>query len=201
MKFFKILNALKEEYKENMKVRTNGTILLAPGSAPVARHMLFDPLDDKLIEEYLASQYSYKFPSMYRYFLKYTNGANLCTVRMWHTIKKRRIPTASGLFTIFGLPRTQPFGRPAEMEEPFDVRIEDLRRHKNIPDTWLKCGTYTRNFDFHSRTDIFIDTTDEKIYACIDNQNSIVDSWSNLDECFCSVFHHFDDMKDEYEFT
>ena len=134
-------------------------------------------------------------------FLKYTNGANLCITKMWHTVKKKRIPTASGFFTIFGLPRTQPYGRPPEMEEPFDLRIEDLSRHDDIPKTWLKCGVYTRNYDFHSRTDIFIDTKTEQVYACVKNQKDIVEQWNNLDECFCKVYHSFDDMKDEYEFV
>ena len=200
MEFFSILESLKEQYKNDMKIRDNGTVLLMPRSVPRARHMLFRPLDDKLIEEFLVSQCVHKFPKSYIEFLKYTNGANLCTIKLWHTIKKKRIPTAGGLFTIFGLPRTQPYGRPPEMEEPFDMRIEDLARHDDIPSEWLKCGTYTRNYDMHEETDIFIDTKDEKVYACIRNQNAIVDSWDNLDECFCSIYHSFDDMKDEYDF-
>lgn len=200
MIFLKTLDTLKEQYGENMKIRANGTILLAPGTVPRARHMLFKPLEEKIIEEFLISQHALKFPNAYIQFLKYTNGADLCNTKVWHTIKKRRIPTAGGLFTIFGLPRTQPYGRPPEMEEPFDMRIEDLARHKDIPDTWLKCGTYNRNYDLHTQTDIFIDTADEKVYACTKNQKDIVDSWDNLDECFCSIYHSFDDMKDEYEF-
>ena len=200
MIFLEILDNLKKEYKNDMKIRENGTILLAPGTVPKARHMLFKPLDDKLIEEFLISQYVHKFPSAYIEFLKYTNGANLCTSKMWHTIKKKRIPAACGLFTIFGLPRTQPFGRPPEMEEPYDMRIEDLGRHSDIPRTWLKCGTYSRNYDFYSETDIFIDTESERVYACIRNQSDIVDSWNTLDECFCSIYHSFNDMKEEYEF-
>lgn len=200
MKFFAILDALKEQYKDDMKIRGNGTILLSPGTVPRARHMLFKPLDDKIIEEFLISQYVHKFPAMYIEFLRYTNGANLCTTKLWHTIKKKKIPTAGGLFTVFGLPRTQPYGRPPEMEEPFDMRIEDLGRHNDIPKTWLKCGTYTRNYDFHSTTDIFIDTESEKVYACLKNQNVLVDSWDNLDECFCSIYHSFVDMKEEYDF-
>ena len=37
-------------------------------------------------------------------------------------------------------------------------------------------------------------------YACTRKQNNILDSWNNLDECFCSIYHSFDDMKDEYEY-
>ena len=200
MEFFNILESLKEQYKDDMKIRDNGTILLSPGTIPNYRHMLFKPLDDKLIEEFLVSEYVHDFPKSYIEFLKYSNGANLCTTRMWHNIKKKRIATASGLFTIYGLPRTQPYGRPPEMEEPFDMRIEDLGRHDDIPSEWLKCGSYCRNYDFRSRTDIFIDTRDEKVYGAIKKQNNIVDLWNDLDECFCSIYHSFADMKDEYEF-
>ena len=200
MDFINLLNSLKEEYKNDLLVRQNGTILLGPGTVPRAQHMLFKPLDDKLIEEFLVSQYVYKFPKAYIEFLKYSNGADLCTVKMWHTIKKKRIPTASGLFTIYGLPRTQPFGRPADMEEPFDLRIEDLRRHDDIPKNWLHCGNYIRNYDFHTAIDIFVDTESEKVNSCIRNTTTIVDSWDSLDDCFCSVYHSFDDRKEEYEF-
>ncbi|MBE6635436.1 MAG: SMI1/KNR4 family protein [Ruminococcaceae bacterium] len=200
MEFFKILDSLKEQYKDDMIIRGNGTILLSPRGVPRARHMLFKPLDDEFIEKFLISQYVYKFPKQYIEFLKYTNGADLCNTKMWHNIKKKKIPTTSGLFTIFGLPKTPPFARTADMEEPFDMRIEDLGRHDDIPDSWLKCGTYKRNYDFYNVCDIFIDTETEKVYACVRNQKDIVDSWNNLDECFCKVFHSFDDMKDEYEF-
>lgn len=201
MEFFNILESLKEQYKDDMTIHANGAILLMPRAVPRARHMLYKPLDETIINSFLVSQFTAKFPETYIEFLKYSNGAGLCTTKMWHTIKKERIPTASGLFTIYGLPRTPPYGRPPELEEPFDMRIEDLKRHKDIPRGWLKCGAYTRNYDFYSQTDIFIDPKDEKVYACIREQNEIVDSWNNLDECFCSVFHSFDDMKDEYEFV
>ena len=200
MEFFKILDELKKQYENDKLIRANGTILLHPDRVPRARHMLFKPLDDKLINEFLVSQYVYKFPEEYIEFLKYTNGANLCTTKVWHTIKKRRIPTAGGLFTIYGLPRTQPFGRPDDMEEPFDMRIEDLRRHDDIPKTWLQCGNYIINYDLHTDFDIFIDAESEKVYSCIRNTTTIVDSWENLDDCFCSIYHSFDDMNDEYEY-
>ena len=201
MKFLKLLDELKVQYANDMKIRENGTILLMPRTVPRARHMLFKPLTEELINEYLISQYVHKFPAEYAEFLKYTNGANLFTVKLWHTIKKKRIPTAGGLFTIFGLPRTQPYGRPDEMEEPFDVRIEDLSRHKDLPNTWMKCGTYTRNYDMHTENDIFIDTETSRVYACIRREDIIVDSWESLDECFCTIFSSFSDMKDEYEFV
>ena len=96
MKFLKILDALKEEYKDNFKIRDNGTLLLAPSTVPRARHMLFKPLNNELIEEFLISQYVHRFPNQYIEFLKYSNGADLCNVKVWHTIKKKKIAAAGG---------------------------------------------------------------------------------------------------------
>ena len=199
MKFFKILDNLKEQHDNDKLIRANGTILLHPDRVPRARHMLYKPLDDKLINDYLVSQYIYAFPKEYIEFLKYTNGADLCTTRIWHNIKNKRIPVAGGLFTIYGLPRTQPFGRPDNMEEPFDMRIEDLRRHDDIPKNWLACGTYIRDYNFKNNYDIFIDTETGNVYSVVRNTTTIVDSWNSLDDCFCNIYHSFDDMNDEYE--
>lgn len=199
MKFFKILDELKKQYENDKLTRANGTILLHPDRVPRARHMLYKPLDDKLINDYLVSQYIHVFPKEYIEFLKYTNGAELCTTRVWHTIKKKRIPVAGALFIIYGLPRTQPFGRPQDMEEPADMRIENLRRHDDSPKTWLACGSYIRNYDLKINYDIFIDTETGNVYSCVRNTATIVDSWDSLDDCFCSIYHSFDDMKDEYE--
>ena len=163
--------------------------------------MLFKPLDDNLINDFLSSQYVYKLPQEYIEFLKYTNGANLCNVKVWHTINKKKIPTSASLLVIYGLPRTQPFGRPSDMEEPFDLRIEDLRRHNNTPRTWLHCGNYFRDYDIHTDFDIFIDSENGNVYSCIRNTNEISDSWKNLDDCFCNIYHSFADMKYEYEYN
>lgn len=200
MRFFVILDELKKQYKNNTITRENGTILLGPGTVPRAEHILFKPLDDELIEEFLILKYVFKFPEEYIKLLKYTNGADLCTVRVWHTIKKKRIPTASGFFVIYGLPRTQPFGRPDNMEEPYDVRIEDLRRHNDIPKHWLHCGNYTRNYDLHTVYDIFIDSESGRVFSCQRDTATVVDSWDNLDDCLCSIYHSLDDREAEYEF-
>ncbi|MBQ8302522.1 MAG: SMI1/KNR4 family protein [Clostridia bacterium] len=201
MRFFVILDELKKQFKNNTLTRENGTILLGPGTVPCAEHMLFKPLDDDLIDEFLISKYAFKFPEEYIKLLKYTNGANLCTVKIWHTIKKKRIPTASGFLVIYGLPRTQPFGRPDNMEEPHDVRIEDLKRHDDIPKSWLHCGNYTRDYDLYSVYDIFIDSENGGVFSCVRDTATIIDSWNNLDDCLCSIYNSLGDREAEYEFN
>jgi hypothetical protein len=201
MRFVKILEELKQSYKNNVKVHNNGTLLLGPGTIPRSEHMLYAPLTDDLINEHLISQYKFAFPKEYIEFLKYSNGADLCIVKMWHNIKGKKIPTASVLLSIFGLPMKPPFARPQDEEEPYDVRIEDLARNDKIPAHWLKCGCYTRDYDFNNLYDIFIDTKTGNVYSTIKNKADILDSWESLDNCLCDIYASFSDRKSEYEFV
>lgn len=194
MEFLKILDDLNKEFSYNKISRKNGTMLLGPDLIPNCRHMLFQPLTKEYINTYLISEYKNNFPEDYLSFLLYTNGANLYNVRL----RISDFSIAHPLFVIFGLPITPPFNRPQDMEEPFDLRVEDLARHKSLPKTWLKCGTYTKDYNFDIQYDIFIDTLSNQVYSCCKNQRDIVDSWSNLDECFCSIFNSFVDCKYEY---
>ena len=59
---------------------------------------------------------------------------------------------------------------------------------------------YIINYDFHIDYDVFIDADNGKVYSCVRNTSTIVDSWETLDDCFCSIYHSFDDMEDEYEY-
>ena len=188
------LNCLKKQYENDCIYRKNGTLLLGLGTIPKCRHMLFKPLTDELIYEYLQKCYKNKIPAEYIEFLKYSNGANLCCVN----IKKKNLSYAFCMFSIYGLPRTQPFGRAIDEEEPYDIRIEDLARHKCVPQTWLKCGRYIKNFNFDTTYDIFIDTVTKFIYGCEKNNNIVVDKWNNLNQCFCDIFNSFSNMQCEY---
>ncbi len=194
MRFFELLDNLKQQYADNYVVRENGTLLLGPGKIPRSKHMLFKPLKDEYIKEFLVSQYANEFPTEYVKFLKYSNGAVLYTIRL----KKPKFEYAFPLFVILGLPLTSPFDRPKDMEEPYDVRIEDLDRHKDLPQAWLKCGKYVKEYKTNTRYDIFIDTTNGKVYSCKEKESVVEDSWENLDECFCTIFETFFDCKEEY---
>ena len=185
MNILKLIDNLKEEYKDDIIVRKNSTILLGIEKIPKAKHMLFEGLTQDLINDYLVSNYSYSFPPEYIVFLKAFNGANLFTAK----ITKNGREFASASFSIYGLPRTQPFDRPADMEEPYDLRIEDLARNKALPDTWLKFGHYNRTETFGDRTDLFIDTSSGKVYCCKKNECDILEEWESLDSCLCSIFN------------
>lgn len=180
---------------DNYIVRKNGTLLLSPGKIPKSKHMLFNSLEDEYIEEFLVSEYSNEFPKEYINFLKYSNGANLFNVK----IKNQKFEYAYAMFIIFGLPLTSPFERSLDMEEPFDVRVEDLARHEKISDKWLKCGTYIKDCDFRFNNDIFIDTETHRVFSCRKNDFEIVDSWNSLDECFCNIYNSLIECGVEYK--
>lgn len=190
------LESLKEQYKDNSVVRKNGTLLLDPGKIPKCRHMLYYGLDNTIICDYLEADYANVFPVEYKKFLLYTNGADLFWVKR---TTAKGIPFAKSMLSFYGLPRTQPFGRPKDMEEPFDLRIEDLARHKKTPKEWLKCGSYYSECDSKVLIDIFIDTESGKVYACNKNECDVLDSWDSFDECFCSIFDSYLNCKTEYE--
>lgn len=195
MKFIKYIQNLKDEYRKNFIVRGNGTLLLGPDKIPNCRHMLFQPLMDNYIQSYLVSEYKNSFPKEFIEVLKCSNGANLYSVKL----NSEGVSFAHSMFVIFGLPLTSPFGRPFDREEPFDIRVEDLARHDEISDKWLKCGTYIKEYNFNIQNDIFIDTETNQVYACEKNRNTVVDSWTSLDNCFCSIFEMLSDSMYEYD--
>ena len=194
MKFVSILENLKKQHENDVKIQKNGTMLLHPGKMPRSHHTLFAPLEEELIEEYLVEPYAYEFPKEYIEFLKYSNGAKLCTVEL----QSGKNSFAHSMLVLYGLPKTPPFKRPMDMEEPFDLRDEDLARHPNIPQTWLKCGSFVKEDNFYVTFNIFIDTTTGKIYACEKDEEEILEQWESLDECLCTLFALFQDRKQVY---
>ncbi len=199
MEFFKFITETKNEYASNCVIRENKTILLVPGKIPKCKYMFFEALTQSLIDDFLVEHFSdITLPEDYVELLKTTNGANLFSVKM----NSGKFSFANSMLIILGLPRTQPFGRPLDMEEPFDVRVENLARHKNIPIHWLKCAIWTQLKDVEkgdNQTDIFIDTISNKVYACKKNHEEILEEWASLDECLCYIVNSFKDLKDEYE--
>lgn len=199
MEFFKFITETKNEYASDCVIRENKTILLAPGKIPKCKYMFFEALTQSLIDDFLVEHFSdITLPGDYVELLKTTNGANLFSVKM----NSGKFSFANSMLIILGLPRTQPFGRPLDMEEPFDVRVENLARHKNIPIHWLKCAIWTQLKDVEksdNQTDIFIDTISNKVYACKKNHEEILEEWASLDECLCYIVNSFKDLKDEYE--
>ncbi len=190
------IEKLKEQYKDDCIVRKNGTLLLGPDKIPICHHMLFRPLEYSFIDEFLIQEYKHHMPKEYVEFLQYSNGANLLYLRL----KSKNFTFASGILSIFGIPRTAPFTRPLHEEEPYDIRIESLSFSKKLPQTWLKCARYIKDYNFHEPCEVFVDTLTDKVYGCKKESDVVIDSWSTLDECFSSIIDSAKDMMPEYSF-
>ena len=161
LEFFSLVDELKERHKSNTLIRRNETLLLNPGEIPKAQHILYKPLTTELIEEFLVKSYSNVLPMQYITFLKYSNGIELFMFK----ILTGKFKFAGSNLTVYGLPRTKPFDRPADMEEPFDIRVEDLRRHDDIPNTWLRVGTYRLKYELGGEADIYIDCDSQRVFS------------------------------------
>ncbi|MBO5269928.1 MAG: SMI1/KNR4 family protein [Clostridia bacterium] len=196
MKIFSLIDELRTAHRDDQIVRKNGTVLMVPGTIPKAKHILFEGITQTMLDEFLISQYKNPFPKEYAEFLRYSNGASL----FMYKIKSGEFEFAGSNLDILGLPRTAPYGRAADMEEPFDVRIEDLRRHKKIPNTWLKCGCYAYQYKFGGRADIFIDTETHRVYSCIVDEADVLEEWDTLDDCLCDIFIRASKSESEYDY-
>ncbi len=206
MKVFSLIDNLKAIYENNKTVRKNNTVLLCPGTIPKAKHMLFQGLSQDIIDEYLIDSYKNIVPPQYIEFLKYSNGGTFYMYKVQSErkvgLKTKKIEFASSGLTIFGIPRTPPYERAIDMEEPFDIRIEDLRRHKAIPKSWLGVGRYHIN-EIGSDTagieaSLFIDCDSQKAYACVVDEYTIIEEWNSFDECLCNIFDREKNYKDLY---
>ena len=191
------IESLKRQYKDNCLLRKNGTLLLDPKKDLKYKHMLFKPLSISILQQYLINQYKVPIPQSYVNFLLFTNGANLFNIRL----VDGKYAFAVINLCIYGVPMTPPYARAKNMEEPYDVRIEGLARHKDIPSQWFKVGSYYKNCDFDTIYNLFIDVNDERVYGCEKNKNIIIDEWNNFDECLCSIFDSFSDLKEEYIYS
>ena len=182
MRFIDKCKKLISFYDSDALVRDNGTILLSSDGDLFCRHMLFRGITVELLNSLIKS-YRGILPENYIDFLKFSNGANLC----WVKIKvSDDIEFSQSLLNIYGIPTKLPC---KYEEEPFDIRLEDLSRHKKTPKHWLKFGSYILPNDLPCNLrDLFIDVCDFKIYSCIKNQSNIEKTWNNFDECLCELF-------------
>ena len=196
MEFFSLVDELKERHKSNALLRKNGTLLLNPSKIPKAQHILYKPLSTELIEEFLVKSYSNVLPMQYISFLKYSNGIELFMFK----ILTGKFQFAGSNLTLYGLPRTQPFDRPADMEEPFDIRVEDLRRHDNVSNTWLKVGTYRLKYELGGEADIYIDCDSQRVFSTIRDKSNITEQWNSFDICLCDLFQRAQNSDPEYRF-
>ena len=195
MVFFEKLDELKEKYKNNTLTCPNGTQVLEPGKIPRGRHFIYAPLPQDMMDEWLIQSYSNQFPRSYAELLRHANGVSLYMMRLKH----EKFTLAHAFLTVFGLPLTPAQYREVNGEEPFDVRIEDLGRHPDIPRGWLKFGVCAPPEYNFSHIELFIDTQSEEIFACKKEHSEILWHWKNLDSCLCELCNKGELLELEYQ--
>ena len=193
-KFTSKIQNLEKQYAMDCTTSINNAKLLGLGTIPYSKHVLHKPLTKKLLKEYLIDQYTLDFPIEYARFLKIYNGLNLFRVK----ITTPKFSFAYGLFTIYGLPLTPPFARSKGEEQPFDVRIEGLSKHKNLPESWFKFAAYVNPNEIDIIYELFIDTTTNNVYSCERKKAEIIQQWSDLESCLCEIFDSYASIADEY---
>lgn len=185
MKFIQKCNELIKTYEEDCVLRKNGTILLKPGRIPVARHMLHAGLERAIMEEQLINLYRNKIPEEYLELIRNFNGMTLYTLKINYG---KSFEFAQPLFSIFAIPLTPSNLRAEYGEEPIDIRMMDLERHKDIPSKWLKIGNYMKSVQGDIFYDIFVDTETNRAVVCKRMECFVEQEWDSLDECLCDIF-------------
>lgn len=193
MIFLEKCNELIEEFKQDCKTQKNGTLMLKLGNIPRSGYAFYKGLEQEHIKHFLIDAYKNNMPKEYLELIENFNGIRLFTVKVNYYGK---FSFAHPRFAIYGIPMVPPGKR--EDEEPFDVRIEDLARHRKISDKWLKVGSYTKNIGDETDHDIFVDTEDGKVYTCMKNTCKIDETWNSLDECLCELYDRLSTTEWEY---
>ena len=191
MQFFDRLENLKEQYKDDCIVQPHGAVRMHPGVFPNARHTLFKPLTDEIIEEYLVKEYVPPFPEDIKELLKYTNGAHLFGVELKYPNRKPKWSRQKGYslsgirLSLLGLPGVPPMMRGLDRLEPADIRVEDIE-HWGFNEKCLKFGFYEPHELGKDRYDLYHSVENSHIWMC--NKDVVVREWDTMDDCLCGLF-------------
>ena len=183
MIFLNKIQKLLDEYENcSCAVRDKAFLYgICSQSPPIANHIVYEPMLECEIMN-LIDDYKRVIPAELLTLYRFMNGADLFwTVRMIG--KKARIPICR--LSIYGVPLTCD-----RMHlEPFNIRIEDLNRPNNTPDSWLKFGSYYSPTVTDIRFDLFVDTESLVVFAVKNGCNvcCIEKSWNSIDCCLCCL--------------
>lgn len=191
MKFIEKIKALKEKYAEDCSVMNNAFLYgLKEVTPPLAEHIVFSPMPQKVMDDMIYN-YLRTFPKELLELFRYMNGAAL----FWTTcvIGKSGNCIPISCLDIFGVPLTND----RIHIEPYNISIEDLRRPKETPDSWLKFGAFYRRDNLFDTIWLFVDVDSSKVFAVEDNDEvfTVTDHWSSIDDCLCSIFDLLDKNK------
>lgn len=197
MHFFKKCEKFIKMNQEDQVIQSNGTILLNVKNRLKAKHIIHKGINVDYINKYLVNGYKNVFPENYILFLNKFNGMALFRVKI--TVAPN-IAFEHARLLLFGLPLKTYSERTVDEDEPFDIRVQDqLDRHKEIPNHWLKIGQYNKNIETELTYDIYIDTDSGKIYLSEYKKYKVDYTWDDLDKCLCDLFDSLTLTKWDYK--
>lgn len=185
MIFLRKIESLQHIYRADECVVQDNAFLygVCNPKPPLATHIVFNPMPQEAMQN-LVNNYKLAFPTELLGLYRVMNGADLFWTVRFVGKKKTRIPICC--FSIYGVPLT--YDR--KHIEPYNISVEDLNRPRKTPESWLKFGSYYRPTNMIDRLDLFIDTNQSAVFAIEHEREEcrVVESWSSIDNCLCSVF-------------
>ncbi|MBR7163409.1 MAG: hypothetical protein IKD21_00340 [Clostridia bacterium] len=182
-KVFKSLNTYKSDA---CGVKDKASLYgICDPTPPLATHIVFAPMPGDIKQD-LVSDYKRTFPTDLLTLYSAMNGANF----FWSTyVVGRNTKIPFNYFSIYAVPLTHD----RQHIEPFNIRIEDLNRPNNTPESWLKFGSYYRPENTTNRLDLFIDTDTSEVFAVEHDcaECCVFKMWHSLDSCLCSLWDMF----------
>lgn len=191
MEFCNLVEQLKAHYTEDMTIAKNGAILLSPRkSIPIAKHIIFAPMD-KPTMEYLLESYKLPFPKDLLEIYKTANGMKLFLKRVvYHSnISEETHFFCDAGLSIYGIPLSL---RIPDRPEPFNISIEDLNRLPGTPNNYLKFGSFVlRQGELKKEYDLFVDVECGKTCTVPRTGETAViqETWESIDSCLCDLYH------------
>lgn len=184
MIFLEKVAALAATYpSEKCKVVDNAILYgTSENSSEYSDHIIYNPMPEKIIE-YLVNSYRRKIPEQLLVIYRAMNGGDMFWVKRYIKKVNRYIPFCP--FSIYGVPLVDA----RERNEPFNISIEDLNRHHDTPNSWLKFGAYYEPKCFSKRRDLYVDTNTTVVYA-VDHDSSdctVLKEWLSIDDCLAFV--------------
>jgi hypothetical protein len=173
----KVFEFLEKYKSKNSKVLKDGTQLIfhAPHIAPEAYlHIIFPPLNthDLVKIENLTKR---KVPIDYKNFLLISNGLSIF----------------SGSLTLDGLRKN--YNRTNETRQPFSLEIPNvLERLADSEESYFYIGGYKWDGSL-----LYIDSTNNKVFRCLENSSKPINQWFNFKEFIISEFNRLSTLFDE----
>lgn len=176
-----INKSISELYSwDNNFINDGGADCILPLESSVYFHVLYSALTKNEIDM-LKNSYKGTLPEELIEFYQLVNGARIFS-REYKISEEISIYQPS--ISIFGIPNIK---KVRTDHQPLDIRIEDLSRPQNCPNTWLFFAAYF----YEPMITMFFDTAimengKHPVYANIKGSLKIIKRWDSFEEWFSS---------------